>query len=62
MIGFVVSMYALVVSTYMPETKNQILDWIKHDSHYCMLVPVTLPVTILVVLFNWLGMKLFRHN
>ncbi|KAF9978735.1 hypothetical protein BGZ73_000745 [Actinomortierella ambigua] len=62
MIGFVVSMYALVVSNYMPETKNPILDWIKHDSHYCMLVPVTLPVTILAVLFNWLGMKLFRHN
>ncbi|KAF9917316.1 hypothetical protein FBU30_000801 [Linnemannia zychae] len=62
MIGFTVSMYALVASNYMPLTGNKTLDWIKKDSHYCMLVPVTIPVTVLFVLFNWLGMKLFRHN
>ncbi|KAF9979388.1 hypothetical protein BGZ65_006653 [Modicella reniformis] len=62
MIGFTASMYALVASNYMPMTGNKILDWIKQDSHYCMLVPVTIPVTVLAVLFNWLGMKLFRHN
>ncbi|KAF9585720.1 hypothetical protein BGW38_001059 [Lunasporangiospora selenospora] len=62
MTGFTVSMYALVASNYMPMTGNKILDWIKQDSHYCMLVPVTIPVTVLAVLFNWLGMKLFRHN
>ncbi|KAF8927693.1 hypothetical protein BGZ58_010217 [Dissophora ornata] len=61
-IGFTVSMYALVASNYMPMTGNKTLDWIKQDSHYCMLVPVTIPVTVLAVLFNWLGMKLFRHN
>lgn len=62
MVGFTVSMYALVASNYMPLTGNKTLDWIKKDSHYCMLVPVTIPVTVLFVLFNWLGMKLFRHN
>ncbi|KAF9999189.1 hypothetical protein BGZ79_007193 [Entomortierella chlamydospora] len=62
MIGFTVSMYALVASNYMPMTGNKTLDWIKQDSHYCMLVPITIPVTVLAVLFNWLGMKLFRHN
>ncbi|KAF9100090.1 hypothetical protein BGX29_001178 [Mortierella sp. GBA35] len=62
MVGFTVCMYALVASNYMPLTGNKTLDWIKKDSHYCMLVPVTIPVTVLFVLFNWLGMKLFRHN
>ncbi|ORZ23799.1 phosphatidylinositol N-acetylglucosaminyltransferase subunit Y-domain-containing protein [Lobosporangium transversale] len=62
MIGFTTSMYALVASNYMPMTGNKTLDWIKQDSHYCMLLPVTIPVTVLAVLFNWLGMKLFRHN
>lgn len=62
MVGFTVSMYALVASNYMPLTGNKTLDWIKKDSHYCMLVPITIPVTVLFVLFNWLGMKLFRHN
>ncbi|KAF9291796.1 hypothetical protein BGZ68_002175 [Mortierella alpina] len=62
MIGFTLSMYALVASNYVPKTDNKTLDWIKQDSHYCMLVPVTIPVTVLAVLFNWLGMKLFRHN
>ncbi|KAG0258735.1 hypothetical protein BG011_003107 [Mortierella polycephala] len=68
MVGFTVSMYALVASKYMPMTGNKArtlfvtLDWIMQDSHYCMLVPVTIPVTVLAVLFNWLGMKLFRHN
>ncbi|GJJ76936.1 phosphatidylinositol N-acetylglucosaminyltransferase subunit Y [Entomortierella parvispora] len=62
MVGFTISMYALVASNYMPMTGNKTLDWIKQDSHYCMLVPVTIPVTVLAVLFNWLGMKLFRHN
>ncbi|CAO3567625.1 unnamed protein product [Mortierella alpina] len=62
MIGFTLCMYALVASNYVPKTDNKTLDWIKQDSHYCMLVPVTIPVTVLAVLFNWLGMKLFRHN
>ncbi|KAF9381470.1 hypothetical protein CPB97_007742 [Podila verticillata] len=61
-LGFTISMYALVASNYMPMTGNKTLDWIKQDSHYCMLVPVTIPVTVLAVGFNWLGMKLFRHN
>ncbi|CAB4383921.1 unnamed protein product [Rhizophagus irregularis] len=59
---FVFSMYAIVVSKFVPETGNKTLDWIKKDEYYCLLVPLTLPVTIYAVFFNWLGMKFFRHN
>ncbi|CAG8616550.1 5228_t:CDS:2 [Paraglomus brasilianum] len=61
-IVFVVSMYAIVVSKLVPETGNKILDWIKHDEYYCLLVPVTLSVTVYAVFWNWMGMKFFRHN
>ncbi|CAI2179458.1 7787_t:CDS:2 [Funneliformis geosporum] len=59
---FVFSMYAIVVSKFVPETGNKTLDWIKKDEYYCLLVPLTLPVTIYAIFFNWLGMKFFRHN
>ncbi|CAG8584644.1 13737_t:CDS:2 [Funneliformis mosseae] len=59
---FVFSMYAIVVSKFVPETGNKTLDWIKRDEYYCLLVPLTLPVTIYAIFFNWLGMKFFRHN
>ncbi|KAL1917274.1 uncharacterized protein VTP21DRAFT_4930 [Calcarisporiella thermophila] len=59
---FVVGMYAVVVSKFMPVTGNKILDAIKEDVYYSALVPLTLPVTVWAVLWNWLGMKYFRHN
>ncbi|CAG8479506.1 5993_t:CDS:2 [Acaulospora morrowiae] len=59
---FVSSMYAIVVSKFVPKTGNKTLDWIKEDQYYCLLVPITLPVTIYAVFWNWLGMKFFKHN
>ncbi|KAG9292946.1 hypothetical protein G9A89_016308 [Geosiphon pyriformis] len=44
-IMFVTSMYAIVVSKFIPETGNRTLDWIKRDEYYCLLVPITLSVT-----------------
>ena len=41
---------------------NQILDWIAQDEYYCYLLPATLPVTVYMVLWNWMSMKFFRHN
>ncbi|KAJ2874986.1 multisubstrate pseudouridine synthase 7, partial [Coemansia asiatica] len=38
---FVVSMYALVVSKFMPYTGIALLDAIKDDDYFCLLVPIT---------------------
>jgi len=38
------------------------LDTIKHDWYYCVLIPLTLPVMVFFVFWNWMGMKYFRHN
>ncbi|CAO0799302.1 unnamed protein product [Mucor circinelloides] len=59
---FVMSGYSIIGSKYMPDTNNKILDWIKYDNYYCLLVPITAIVWIYWVLWNWMGMKFFRHN
>eukprot|EP00026_Physarum_polycephalum_P021850 Phypoly_transcript_25421.p1 GENE.Phypoly_transcript_25421~~Phypoly_transcript_25421.p1 ORF type:complete len:103 (+),score=12.88 Phypoly_transcript_25421:96-404(+) len=61
-IFFVGTIYAMVVSKFMPHTGNKILDFIKEDYYYCMLVPATIPVTVIAVYLNWLSLKFFRHN
>ncbi|RKP26975.1 phosphatidylinositol N-acetylglucosaminyltransferase subunit Y-domain-containing protein [Syncephalis pseudoplumigaleata] len=59
---FVSGMYAAFVSKWMPDTGSAILDWIRNDQYYCLLVPLSLPLFIYAVTCNWMGMKLFRHN
>jgi len=60
---YFISMYALVVSKFMPDTGNHILDAIKYDWYYCFLFPVSiLFVGFLFVYINWFSMKFFRHN
>ncbi|ORY05858.1 hypothetical protein K493DRAFT_192505, partial [Basidiobolus meristosporus CBS 931.73] len=59
---FVLFMYAIVVSKLMPYTGNKYLDWIKEDTYYCLLIPVTWFVSVYAVFWNWMGMKFFRHN
>ncbi|KAI3635947.1 hypothetical protein MIR68_006012 [Amoeboaphelidium protococcarum] len=59
---FAISMYAIVISKFMPYTGNKLLDAIKDDHYYCYLVPITIPVTLAAIVMNWMGMKFFRHN
>ncbi len=35
---------------------------IAEDRYYCLLIPLSIPVTLLAVYLNWVGLKLFRHN
>ena len=59
---FVWTVYAAVLSKFMPDVGHPYLDWVKRDTYYCFLVPLTIPVTFVAIYFNWLGLKLFRHN
>ncbi|CAG8533410.1 13022_t:CDS:2 [Ambispora leptoticha] len=52
---FISSMYAIVFSKFVPETGNRTLDWIKRDEYYCLLLPITLSVTVYAVFWNWMG-------
>ncbi|KYQ93535.1 ubiquitin domain-containing protein [Tieghemostelium lacteum] len=62
LIFFIVTSYCLVFSKLLPDSGNRVLDFIKHDWYYCLLIPALVPVTIITVYFNWLSLKFFRHN
>jgi hypothetical protein len=62
MLVFAFELYAMVISKMLPETGSVILDWIRQDDYYHVLIPMLFPVLFYFVTFNWMGMKFFRHN
>jgi hypothetical protein len=59
---FVVLSYILVVSKLLPPTGHPILDWIRSDMYYCVLLPLSIPAGVVFVYLNWMSLKFFRHN
>ncbi|ORZ27556.1 phosphatidylinositol N-acetylglucosaminyltransferase subunit Y-domain-containing protein [Catenaria anguillulae PL171] len=60
--GFVAFAYAAIMSKMLPATGIWWMDAIREDRYYCFMVPLVLPLTIYHVIWNWFGLKLFRHN
>eukprot|EP00386_Alphamonas_edax_P011332 GDKI01035959.1.p1 GENE.GDKI01035959.1~~GDKI01035959.1.p1 ORF type:complete len:108 (+),score=19.66 GDKI01035959.1:103-426(+) len=58
---FVASMYCLIISKFMPDTGNFVLDSIKRDWYYCLLIPCLVPTSFVFIYVNWVSMKYFRH-
>ena len=54
--------YWLVISKLLPPTGNIVLDWLRDDDYYCILVPLMLPVTTVAMYLSWFTNTLFRHN
>ena len=46
----------------LPIQRFQFLIWLQNDDFYCFLLPLTIPLIFFISLWNWFGMKLFRHN
>lgn len=46
----------------MPYTGNPVLDWIKDDHYYCVLVPALVPISIAFAYLSWVSMKFFKHS
>ncbi|KAI9282191.1 phosphatidylinositol N-acetylglucosaminyltransferase subunit Y-domain-containing protein [Sporodiniella umbellata] len=61
-ITFFFLIYAIVVSKLLPPSNNKLLDWLRNDEYYCLLLPITAIAWIYWVIWNWMGMKFFRHN
>jgi len=55
-------LYTIVLSKLLPHTGDALLDAIADDTYYCVLLPLTIPVTLIAVYWNWVSMKFFRHN
>jgi len=49
-------------SKFVAQTGNQLVDFLAGDWHYSLLLPLTIPVTLVAVYLNWLAMKFYRHN
>ena len=61
---FFVAMFAIVGTKLLPDgpTGVPVLDFLRGDWYYSLLVPLTIPVALVAIYLNWLGMKLFRHS
>ena len=59
---FSFSVFALVGAKLLPPTGNLLVDFLREDQYYSVLVPMALPTTFVAVYISWLGLKLFRHN
>ena len=61
-VAFVVLSFWMFASNLVPRTGNWLIDWLREDQYYCLLVPLTLPVTLLFANFTWFTNALFQHN
>ncbi len=60
---FSINMYSMVFSKMYPYTgPNSVLKRISSDNYYCYLIPITPAAFTLYILFNWIGLKFYRHN
>ncbi|KAH7423996.1 hypothetical protein KP509_12G084600 [Ceratopteris richardii] len=59
--SFLAFLYAAILSKLLPPSGLPILASIENDWYYCLLIPLTSPVVIIVVYLHWLSMKLFKH-
>lgn len=59
-VSFVGCWYAILISKWMPDTGIWMLDAIKQDTYYCLLVPYTCLIAIVFLSVNWFSMKVFK--
>ena len=59
---FVFMCFWMLISNHVPGTGNWLIDWLREDQYYCLLVPLTVPVTLVASYLTWFTNKLFQHN
>lgn len=58
-IGF---FYSILAAPLIGETSHLLLDFINKDSHYCCLIPLLIPTSLIFMYANWVSIKFFRHS
>ena len=53
---------AQLISKSIGHTGNWLIDWLREDDYYCLLLPLTVPVTLVASYLTWFTNKLFQHN
>ena len=54
------ALFALIGAKLLPQSENQILEFLRTDQYYSVVVPMSLPTVFVAVYASWLGLKLFR--
>ena len=57
-----VNLCTIVLAKLLPLSDRPWIAAVQRDDYYCLLLPLLLPVALVGIYANWLGMKLFRHN
>lgn len=54
--------YFTILIKILPEPEHPFLQFARNDSHYSLLIPVTVPVFVLAVYFNWFSINLYKSS
>lgn len=61
-LGLALLLYTTVLSKLLPPSPGSpLLDAVRTDWYYTLVVPLTGPVVLAAVYLHWLSMKLFKH-
>ena len=56
------SSYWLLLSKLLPPTGHWLLDALRDDRYYGVLVPLCMPITLVASYLGWFARKIFNHN
>lgn len=59
---FITTFFSLFLAPFLQPTTHKFLEFLRTDSYYCLLIPLSTPVTALIIYLNWLAIKYFKHT
>ena len=60
-VSFAFLLYWLLLSK-LPPTGHWLLDALRDDRYYGVLVPLCMPITLVASYLGWFARKIFNHN
>ncbi len=58
----IIIVYTTVISKLLPPPESPILELIRSDRYYCLLIPLTIPVFVFAVYLNWFSINLYKSS
>ena len=62
LLSLAATFFICFLAKIIPPEDGHFTFMLKRDRYYHLLVPLTVPVTIIMISVNWFSMKLFKHN
>ena len=58
----IIVLYTTVISKILTPPESPILEIIRSDRYYCLLIPLTAPVFVFAVYLNWFSINLYKSS